>query len=140
MKRLLLAVALVLVMVIPAFGQNGPVRMKPLMIPTFDTSGYPDAWFNVGETIHVRAYFEVKGTGAYTVKIETRNSAGVLIGKIKFYNDVDSPTFQHWMLIHELGSEVTGVAGYYTLKATYLDVTTGNTWSHQTKIHVSASD
>jgi hypothetical protein len=140
MKRLLLAIGLVLAMAIPAFGQNGPVRIKPLMIPTFDTSGYPDAWFNVGETINVRMYFEVKGTGPFRVKIETRNSAGVLMNMNRFYNDIDSPTFQHWMLIHELGSEVAGVAGYYTLKATYVDVATGNTWSHQTKIHVSAPD
>jgi hypothetical protein len=44
------------------------------------------------------------------------------------------------MLIHQLGFEVAGVAGYYTLKAIYVDVATGNTWSHQTKIHVSAPD
>jgi len=141
MKRILLAIALVLAMAIPAFAQNGPLRIKPLMAYTFNGSGSTTAWFIVGEAITVRTNWEVKGAGTFKAKLEVRNSAGVLIGRSATIPiDVDSPTFTRHVGEFYPTPGVLKEAKYYTLKIVYVDVATGNTWSHQTKIYVAAPD
>jgi len=129
--------ALVLLIAIPAFAQNnGPIRIKPLMAYTQDDLGVTTPWFTVGEEINFVMAHEVKGTGSYRYRIEVLDNAGVLIYKIKSGAiDIDTATFQTENIIYEL-NEVPWGAGYFTLKAFYVDVKTGNTWSHQTKIHV----
>ena len=98
MKKILLAIVLVLAMAIPAFAQNGPVKIKPLMLYSYNESAENTAWFYVGELITVRTNWEVKGTGTIRQKLEVRNSAGVLIGRDKHDPlEVDTPTFQHWV-------------------------------------------
>lgn len=136
MKRLLLAVALVLVMAIPAFAQNGPVKIKPLMAYTFNQFGSATAWHIVGQAIHVRANWEAKGTGTYKARMEIRNSNGVLIDKASTIPQaVDSPTFVR--IVGDFSpTKVLDEAKYYTVKIVYVDLATGNTWSHQTKIYV----
>ncbi len=136
MRNLLLTIVLVLVMAIPAFAQNGPVKIKPLMVCTRAEEGQYKPVFGFGEIIHLMAYFEAKGTGNFKERIEVRNSAGVLFYKLKSPQALllDSPTFQRWSADTPL--EVGLGAGYYTCKFFYIDVATGNTWSHQTKIHV----
>jgi hypothetical protein len=159
MKRLLLAMALILVMAIPGFaqdwvgptdseiqndlpgadGDNGPIRIKPLMLYTDNESEVITPYFDVGQNIRSLSYWQVKGTGSFRIRIEARNSAGVLIAKNKVAPfDVDYPTFIHWS--GDLSAFYGGLAaaGYYTIKLVYVDVATGKAWSHQTKIQVSA--
>jgi hypothetical protein len=141
MKRLLLAMVLVLVIAIPAFAQNGPIRIKPLLAYTSDESNTVKPWFNVGEPINVVTMWEVKGTGSVKYRVEVLNSEGVLIDRIKLGPyAVNSPTFTSWTSSTALSPGVPYVAGYFTVKTVWVDVATGNTWSPQTKIHVSASD
>ncbi len=157
MKRFLLAMALVLVMAIPAFAEDwvgpinseaqndsprvlanfGPVKMKLLMADTRDATDVPTPYFSIGETIRSHTNWEVKGTGSFTVKFQVLDSAGVLIDKKKYGPyEINSSTFNAW------GTDVTSnsavAAGYYTVKTIYVDVATGNSWIHQTKVHVLA--
>jgi len=130
--------ALVLAMSIPAFAQN-PVKVKPLMIYTANDSGVATSSFTVGQTINCNTTYEVKGLGTFRVRLDVRNSAGVLIDKVRrgpFMEDV--PTWESWFSSITPSPGVPGVPGYYTLKTVYTDVATGNTWSHQTKVHVFA--
>jgi hypothetical protein len=141
MKKLLLAMALVLVIAIPVFAQNhGPLKVKPLLVYTFDGSGSITAWFGAGEAINLRTNWEVKGTGTFRARLEVRNSAGVLIDKKTktIPIDVDSPTFERYVGDFYPTPGVLEEAKYYTLKVVYVDLATGNTWSHQTKIYVAA--
>lgn len=111
------------------------------MVFTGDESGANTPWIYVGQAIYNYSFWEVKGTGSFRGRIELRNSAGSLIDKMKFGPfDEDDPTFVTHGLSLFFSSEVPGVAGYYTVKTIYVDVATGNTWSHQTKIHVLAPD
>jgi hypothetical protein len=104
---------------------------------TQSEAGVISPWFNLGENTNFGMTHEFKGTGSYRYKIEVRNSAGDLLYKIKSGTpDVDTPTF-------ETGNTTEGLpppeaAGWYTIKIVYVDNKTGNTWSRQTKIHVSA--
>jgi hypothetical protein len=50
--------------------------------------------------------------------------------------EVNSKGFDPWIAGLSLGPDVSATPGYYTVKAIYIDVATGNTWSHQTKIRV----
>ena len=160
MKRLVLAMALVLVMTVPVFAQNwvgpvdseiqndslqvdasfGPIMMRPLMIHTIGEVS--TAYFYVGQTVIIATSWEVKGTGHIRMKIETRNSAGVLIDILKKgWPDpypVNYGVFSSWGLGLSLHPNASATPGYYTVKAIYIDVATGNTWSHETKIRVFA--
>ena len=138
MKKLLLTSVLVFAMAIPAFAQNGPIKIKPLMVYTSDGSGSPTSWFTVGETIGVANMFEIKGTGTFRIRLEVRNSAGVLIEKEVYTETVDNNGFGGWTIYGSLSPEVPEVPGYYTVKFVYVDLANRNTWSHQTKIHVEA--
>ena len=138
MKRLLLAVALVLAMAIPAFAQNGPLKIKQLMVYTEDGLGNPTAFFNVGEEIYLGTVIEFKGSGSCTHVITMVDSAGDLIYKSKTTPVFDSPIFQGLYEVVGLGAGVPGVAGYYTIKSVIKNVKTGKTWTQQTKVHVSA--
>jgi hypothetical protein len=141
MKRLLLAIALVLVMAIPVFAQNGPIKIKPLMVFTENASGSITPYFYDGEFIYSRIDYVVKGTGSFRVRFEVRNSAGVLIDKNKSLDiDVDNPTFAPSQSYFQLTPGAIRVAGYYTLKTFYVDLATRTTWSHQTKFYVSEPD
>ena len=138
MKRLLLAIGLVLVMAIPGFAQNGPINVRSLMIFTkdFQDPYVFTPYFHVYQTIVVTTDWEVKGAGYMVERLEVRDAAGVLIKKIKtWFHYIDNPRFT------PTGSSfdfVATVAGILTVKVVYVDATTGNTWSHQTKVHVSA--
>jgi len=140
MKKILLAIVLVLAMAIPAFaqsGQFGPIKFKLLMVWSENAAVVSTPYFNVGETIRSRSYFEYKGTGRYRVILEVRNDKGVMIDRLKFGPFIsDTPTFDTWHSNITLSPGVPAVAGYYTLKTIYVDVATGNRWSHQTNIHV----
>jgi len=137
MKKLLLTIVLVLAMAIPAFAQNGPVKIKVLMVYTANEAGVTTAWFNTGDSVFFGIAHEQKGTGTYKHKMEIRNSAGTLIYKDTSTPDVNSPTFEALHQIFEMGTPID-VPGYYTLKTTFTDVKTGNQWGKETKIHVSA--
>ncbi len=138
MRKLLLAVVLVLVIAVPAFAQtNVPIKVKPLMIYTANDSG-PTATFSVNQPINCHAILETKGLGTVKVKLNVLNSAGVLIDKVKWGTVFgDEPIWEIWFLPITLSGGVP-TAGFYTLNIVYTDMTTGNTWSHQTKVHVSA--
>jgi hypothetical protein len=140
MRKISLVVVLVLVIAIPAFAQiNVPIKVKPLMIYTANDSGEPTATFSVGQTIHCNTDYEVKGYGTVKVRLDVLNSAGVLINRVKWGSVLgDVPTWELWFLFITPSPGVPEVAGYYTLKIVYTDVATSNTWSHQTKVHVSA--
>ena len=137
MKKILLAIVLVLAMAIPAFAQNGPVKIKVLMVYTEDASHLTTAWFNTGDTIFFGIAHEQKGTGSYKLKMEIRNSAGNLIYRDTSTPEVNSPTFEALHQSFQMGTPIDS-AGYYTVKVTFTDVKTGNKWSKETKIHVSA--
>jgi hypothetical protein len=164
MKRLLLVIAFVLAMVIPAFAQiwlspvdpeiqndslgvlanYGPIKAKLMMIYT---AGEPDVvtpYFAVGQSIATITYWEMKGTGKYRIKVETRNSAGVLIHKAKIGwptpLEVSSDVFERWTLYAALPPGLPATRGYYTVKVTYIDVARGKTWSQKTKFYASAPE
>ncbi len=139
MKKLLLAIVLVLAMAIPAFAQNGPVKIKPLMIYAEISANQATPIYYVGfdQEVTLRRHWEIKGTGSFKEKVEIWNGAR-LVWKSSYgpYN-VDYATFSHYDGFTSFS--IDGIfknAGYYTLKCTYRDVATGNTWSQQTKIHV----
>jgi hypothetical protein len=158
MKRFVLAMALVLVITVPAFAQNyvgpvdpevqndsllvnasfGPVKMKPLMIYTTDGSNIIAARFYPDEIIRTVSYWEVKGTGNMRIKLEVRDSAGNLIYRYKWPDplEVNNDVFAQWIANFQVSPDPPITPGYYTAKFIYTDVATGNTWSHQTKIHV----
>ncbi len=138
MRKLLLAVVLVLVIAIPAFAQiNAPFKLKPLMIYTANDFG-PNALFSVGQPINCHAILETKGVGTVKVKLIVLDSAGVLIDRVKWGTVFgDEPTWEVSFLSIPLSGGVP-TAGFYTLKIVYTDAATGNTWSQQTKVRVSA--
>jgi hypothetical protein len=139
MKKILLAIVLVLAMAIPAFAQNGPVKIKILMVYTETEEGglrSTTAWFNTGDYVFFGIAHEQKGTGSYKLKMEIRNSEGALIYKDTSTDSVNSPTFEALHQSFQMGTPID-VAGYYTIKVTFTDVKTGNKWSKETKIHVS---
>jgi hypothetical protein len=183
MKRLLLVMVSVLVIAIPAFAQiwvgpmdseiqndslgvvdnnadYGPIELIPLMIYT----GYePDGitpYFFLGQIIGSVTYWDMRGTGQFRIKVETRDSRGMLIhrGQVGWPTplEVSSDVFQPWALYSGLPPDVPERPGYYTVEVIYIDVTRGNTsshwrrdssrhrtrntWSHETKFHVSASE
>ncbi len=141
MKKLLLAVVLVLAMAIPTFAQNGPVKIKLLMAYAENDAHQATPIFSIGigEYIISRTHWEVKGTGSFMEKLEVRDSAGGLVFKSRSGNfDVNSSTFASWDGSMYIPIGVIPRAGYYTLKSIYRDLETGNTWSQQTKIHVFA--
>ena len=139
MKTLLLAMVLFFAMAIPAFAQNEPVKVKPLLLYTQSEGGDTTPWYNPGNTIYVGMVREAKGCGSYKNRIEILNSKGILIQRIKFGNwSVCNSTFEGMTEIEGLGPAPE--TGYYTIRAVYVDLVSGNTWSHQTKIHVIPID
>jgi len=136
MKKLLLALVLVLVMAIPAIAQNGPLKIKQLMIYTENDLGDPTPFFNIGEEIHFGTVIEFMGTGNCTRTIEMRNSSDVLIYKSTSNPEFDSPTFQTLFEVWDIGAGVPDVAGYYTIKSVIKNKKTGKKWTQQTKVHV----
>src|SRR5512139_1088297 len=94
MKKILLAIVLVLAMAIPAFAQNGPVKIKILMVYTETEVESTTAWFNTGDNVFFGIAHEQKGTGSYRLKMEIRNSGGNLIYKDTSTVSVNSPTFE----------------------------------------------
>jgi hypothetical protein len=139
MRKLLLAMVLVMAVAIPAFAQNGPLKIKLLMTYAENDADQatPIFFVGIGNYITLRTHWETKGTGSYTIKHEIRDSTGVLVYKMKVGPyDVDFPTFDYADGYTSFPIVLFERAGYYTLKSTYRDVATGNTWSHQTKIHV----
>jgi len=139
MKKLVLAMALVLVITMPAFAQNGPLKMKQLMVYTEDALGNPTAFFNDGEEIYLGTVIEFKGTGSCTHVITMYNSAGGLVYKSTTTPVFDSPTFQALHEVLGLGPGLPGAAGYYTIKSVIRNKKTGKTWTQQTRIHVTAT-
>ena len=139
MRKLLLGIVLVFAIAIPAFAQNGPVKIKPLLLFTqSETLGDITPWFNPGNDIYVGMVREAKGCGTYKDRIEVLNSKGVLIQKIIDSHAVCTDTFVGMFETIRLGPAPE--AGYYTVKAVYVDVATRISWSHQTKIHVIPPD
>ncbi len=138
MKKILLAIVLVLAMAIPAFPQtNVPFKVRPLMIYTANASG-PSATFSVGQPINCYTTYETKGNGIYRVRLDVFDSAGVLIDRVRWGNSFgDEPTWELWFLSISPNLGVPTKAGCYILKVVYTHAATGNTWSHQTKVHVN---
>ncbi len=139
MRKILLAVVLVLVIAIPAFAQtNVPFRVRPLMIYTANASG-PTATFSVGQPINCYTTYETKGNGIYRVRLDVFDSAGVLIDRVKWGNSFgDEPTWELRFLSITPNLGVPAKAGCYTLKVVFTHMATLNTWSHETKVHVFA--
>ena len=164
MKKLLLALVLALAMAVPGSAeiwvgpvdseiQNessdvlanyGPIKAKLMMICTADESEVITPYFAVGQSIATITNWEMKGTGKYRIKVETRNRTGVLIHRAKIGwptpLEVNSRGFERRTLYATLPPGLPATRGYYTTKVIYIDVATGKTWSHKTKIYVSAPD
>jgi hypothetical protein len=133
MKRLLTALALTLVVAVPALA--GAVVVKPMMIYTSNPFDVLTPTFPAGQVITCHTVYEVKGIGDFRLRLDLLDRRGAVVDRVTGgpYME-DETTFQTWF--GNLSVDAPETPGYYTLKFVYIDVATGRTWCHRTRLHV----
>ena len=111
----------------------GSIKIRPMCLTTIDDNNDPWPWFSVGEIGRGYAYFEIKGTGYFTIKVKIIDAkTGTVVSKYSYGNIwVDTCSLELWYAYYE---ELCEYPGLYIAKFIFKRLSDGKQWTATTKI------
>jgi len=132
-KHVIFSLVFILIVTGAAFADN--LKIRALAATAVDVNGYPWPWCYAGGSMDGILFFEAKGSGNFSVKVNIYDSAGVLTNVFNFgtFSVASGNFWEKWQLTATFPCISPGI---YKAVAKYKVAWSGASGSVETKIHV----
>ena len=132
-KHVIFSLVFILIVTGAAFADN--LKIRALTMTAVDVNGAPWPWCYSGESTDGIFFFEAKGSGNVSVKVQVYDSAGVLtnIFNLGTFSVAGGNFWEKWQLTATFPCISPGI---YKAVAKYKVAWSGASGSVETKIHV----